>query len=112
MSVIHQFHTLRGLRDDSRAEGAGRSRDVRPLRLLRLLWHPRPRHLVLLAMLCGAAIAAAACSDDDTKSPTAPTGIPNVAGTWAGQYHIKNCTDTVNGAPGTLCASVTDSSTA
>jgi hypothetical protein len=63
-------------------------------------------------MLCGAAIAAAACSSDDTKSPTAPTGIPTVAGTWAGQYHIKNCTDTVNGVPGTLCATVTDSSTA
>lgn len=62
-------------------------------------------------MLCAAAIGAPACSSDTGNSPTTPTGIPTVAGTWAGQYHVKTCTDTVNGAPGTLCASVTDATT-
>jgi len=51
-----------------------------------------------------------ACSDSVT--PTNPTGVPNVAGVWSGTYHIKSCTDTINGAPGTLCATVTDSTTA
>ncbi len=63
---------------------------------------------ILLATVCGT-LGIAGCSDDsDNKSPTTPTGIPNVAGTWSGTYHIKQCTDTVNGAPGTLCATVTD----
>ena len=62
---------------------------------------------ILLAALCGT-LGMSACSDDSNKSPTTPTGIPNVAGTWTGTYHIKQCTDTVNGTPGTLCAAVTD----
>jgi hypothetical protein len=48
------------------------------------------------------------CGDDKTGSTTAPTGIPNVAGTWTGQYHIKACSDTINGAPGTVCAGFVD----
>jgi hypothetical protein len=66
------------------------------------------RHLVLLTLCGGMTIGASACSSDTTNSPTTPTGIPNVAGTWTGQYHIKACTDTVNGTPGTVCAAVVD----
>jgi hypothetical protein len=55
-----------------------------------------------------AGFGVAGCSDDNNTSPTTPTGIPKVAGTWSGQYHIKGCTDTVNGVPGTVCATVTD----
>ena len=64
-----------------------------------------------LAALCVIVGGVSGCSSDDNKSPTTPTGIPNVAGTWSGTYHIKQCTDTVNGAPGTLCATVTDPAT-
>jgi hypothetical protein len=62
----------------------------------------------LLGLLVVALCGIAGCSSDDNTSPTAPTGIPNVAGTWAGQYHIKACTDTVNGTPGTVCAGFLD----
>lgn len=64
-----------------------------------------------LAALCVIFVGVSGCSDDSNTSPTTPTGIPNVAGTWSGTYHIKQCTDTVNGAPGTLCATVTDPAT-
>lgn len=58
-----------------------------------------------LAALVPALIFTASCSDDVT--PTNPTGLPQVAGTWTGTYRIASCTDTLNGAPGTLCASLT-----
>jgi len=64
-----------------------------------------------LAALCVIFGGISGCSDDAKTSPTTPTGIPNVAGSWAGTYHIKQCTDTVNGAAGTLCATVTDPAT-
>ncbi len=53
------------------------------------------------------AMSVAGCSSDVT--PTNPTGTPSVAGTWAGTYHVKSCTDTINGAPGTVCPSLVDS---
>ncbi len=53
------------------------------------------------------AMSVAACSNDVT--PTNPTGIPSVAGTWAGTYHVKSCSDTINGAPGPVCPSLVDS---
>ena len=62
---------------------------------------------IILATL-GVTLGFSGCSDDSNTSPTTPTGIPNVAGTWTGTYHIKQCTDTVSGTPGTLCATVTD----
>ncbi len=61
--------------------------------------------LVGLAALVPALTLTASCSDDVT--PTNPTGLPQVAGTWTGTYRIASCTDTLNGAPGTLCASLT-----
>jgi hypothetical protein len=68
------------------------------------------RHLLRLLLLLSAVatLCGAACSSDNNPSPTTPSGIPNVAGTWAGQYHIKSCTDTINGTPGTLCATIVD----
>jgi hypothetical protein len=66
------------------------------------------RGLLLFGLLCGIAIGTTSCGDDNNTSPTSPTGIPTVSGTWTGTYHIKTCTDTVNGAPGTLCATVLD----
>jgi hypothetical protein len=70
--------------------------------------------MLLVAGLC---VSGSACSDSVT--PTNPSGIPNVAGTWSGTYHIKTCTDTINSATstinsgtGTLCATVVDSSSA
>src|SRR5690349_13274955 len=63
--------------------------------------------VLAIILACAALISTQACSDNKT-SPTTPTGIPNVAGTWTGTYHIKTCTDTVNGTPGTTCAAVTD----
>jgi hypothetical protein len=71
-------------------------------------------HQRLLFLLCATlclGLLVAGCSDDSDTSPTTPTGIPNVSGTWTGTYHIKQCTDTVNGAPGTLCSTVTDPAT-
>jgi hypothetical protein len=70
------------------------------------------RGCVLILALGGALFGLAGCSDDDeNKSPTNPTGIPVVSGSWSGTYHVKTCTDTVNGAAGTLCATVLDPAT-
>jgi hypothetical protein len=72
----------------------------------------RATHRLLpLLLSCGIALAAVSCSDDENKNPTTPTGIPTVSGTWSGTYHVKTCTDTVNGAAGTLCATVLDTGT-
>jgi hypothetical protein len=58
-----------------------------------------------------ALVGVAGCSGDNNTSPTTPTGIPSVAGTWTGKYHVKACTDTINGAAGTVCATVLDPAT-
>jgi hypothetical protein len=72
----------------------------------------RLRGLALVLALGASILATASCSnDDENKTPTSPTGIPTVSGTWSGTYHIKTCTDTVNGAAGTLCATVLDTAT-
>ena len=77
------------------------------------LLHPmRLLNGLILGLVLGAlVIGTASCSDDENKTPTNPTGIPTVSGTWTGTYHIKTCTDTVNGAAGTLCATVLDTTT-
>lgn len=68
--------------------------------------------MMFLLVVCGGlAIGGVACSSNTNTSPTTPTGIPGVAGTWTGQYHIKACTDTVNGTPGTVCTAVLDTGT-
>jgi hypothetical protein len=68
---------------------------------LRPLWRP----LVLAAILPGL-LFAASCDDDDV-TPTNPSGVAQVAGTWVGTFRIAACTDTLNGAPGTLCSTLT-----
>lgn len=73
---------------------------------LRFPRRPRVRQLLGLAALVPALIFTASCSDDDI-TPTNPSGVPQVAGTWTGTYRIATCTDTLNGAPGTLCANLT-----
>jgi hypothetical protein len=79
---------------------------------MRAIHHLLPlRAILLLTLLGGLAIASTSCGDDENKSPTTPTGIPTISGSWAGTYHIKTCTDTVNGAAGTLCATVLDTTT-
>jgi hypothetical protein len=69
------------------------------------LRRPGLRHLLGLAALIPALTLTASCSDSET--PTNPSGVAQVAGTWTGNFRIAACTDTLNGAPGTLCASLT-----
>jgi len=64
--------------------------------------------LLLWTIAIGGTLGAASCGDDTNSTPTNPTGIPTVSGTWSGQYHIKTCTDTINGAAGTVCAGFLD----
>lgn len=59
----------------------------------------------MLAALIPALIFTASCSDSET--PTNPSGLAQVAGTWSGTFRIAACTDTLNGAPGTLCTNLT-----
>lgn len=54
------------------------------------------------------ALSASGCSD--TETPTNPTGIPDVAGSWTGTYRIRTCTDTIAGAPGPVCGPLTGTS--
>ena len=61
-----------------------------------------------LAALIPALTFTASCSDSET--PTNPSGVAQVAGTWTGNFRIAACTDTLNGAPGTLCANLTGAS--
>jgi hypothetical protein len=79
-------------------------------RLSQRLFPRLPLRLVAGGLLA-ATLGVAGCSSDNNTSPTTPTGIPNVAGTWTGQYHIRVCTDTINGAAGTVCATVLDPAT-
>lgn len=50
----------------------------------------------------------ASCSDSET--PTNPSGVAQVAGTWTGNFRIAACTDTLNGAAGTFCANLVGAS--
>jgi hypothetical protein len=70
----------------------------------------RGRALVLPALLL-LAILAPACSDDDSSTPTNPTGIPNVAGAWSGAYRIKTCTETFAGTTGQTCPGLVGTAT-
>jgi hypothetical protein len=65
----------------------------------------RPRQLLALAALIPALSFTASCSDSET--PTNPSGVAQVAGVWTGNFRIAACTDTLNGAPGTLCSNLT-----
>jgi hypothetical protein len=69
------------------------------------LRRPGLRQLLGLAALIPALTLTASCSDDVT--PTNPSGVAQVAGTWTGNFRIASCTDTLNGAPGTLCTTLT-----
>jgi hypothetical protein len=60
--------------------------------------------LLGLAALLPALSFTASCSDDET--PTNPSGVARVAGTWTGNFRIAACTDTLNGAPGTFCTNL------
>jgi hypothetical protein len=64
--------------------------------------------LLGLAALLPALSFTASCSDSET--PTNPSGVAQVAGTWTGNFRIAACTDTLNGAPGTFCANLTGAS--
>lgn len=55
----------------------------------------------MLAALIPALMFTASCSDSET--PTNPSGVAQVAGTWTGTFRIAACTATVNGEPGTFC---------
>lgn len=63
------------------------------------------RQWLALGALLPALLIAGSC-DDDNDSPTNPSGVANVAGTWAGTFRIAACTDTLNGAPGTVCSTL------
>ena len=69
------------------------------------LRRPGLRRLLGLAALIPALSFTASCSDSET--PTNPSGLAQVAGTWTGNFRIAACTVTLNGAPGTLCANLT-----
>jgi hypothetical protein len=69
------------------------------------LRRPGWRQLLGLAALIPALTFTASCSDSET--PTNPSGVAQVAGTWTGNFRIAACTDTVNGVPGTLCTNLT-----
>jgi hypothetical protein len=68
------------------------------------LRRPGLRQLLGLAALIPALSFSASCSDSET--PTNPSGVAQVAGTWTGNFRIGSCTDTLNGAPGTFCANL------
>jgi hypothetical protein len=74
------------------------------------LRRPGLRQLLGLAALIPALSFTASCSDSET--PTNPSGVAQVAGTWTGNFRIASCTDTLNGAPGTLCANLTGTAVA
>lgn len=59
----------------------------------------------MLAALIPALIFTASCSDSET--PTNPSGVPQVAGTWTGTFRIAACTATLNGEPSTFCNNLT-----
>jgi hypothetical protein len=61
------------------------------------------RGIVLTALL-PALLMTASCEDSET--PTNPSGVAQVAGTWTGNFRVAACTDTLNGAPGTLCSTL------
>jgi hypothetical protein len=73
-------------------------------------WRGRWQGLALVALL-PALLITSAC-DDDNASPTNPSGVANVAGAWTGTFRIAACTDTLNGAPGTLCSTLTGATAA
>ena len=50
-----------------------------------------PCAIVLLALI---AAAASSCGEDEM--PTNPSGVPNVAGVYAGTYRIRTCTETAS----------------
>jgi hypothetical protein len=74
------------------------------------LRRPGLRQWLGLAALIPALSFTASCSDSET--PTNPSGLAQVAGTWTGTYRIAACTDTLNGAPGTLCTNLTSATAA
>jgi hypothetical protein len=61
------------------------------------------RLLALTTLLPGLLITA---SCEDSETPTNPSGVAQVAGTWTGNFRIAACTDTLNGNPGTLCTTL------
>jgi hypothetical protein len=71
---------------------------------LRFLRRPGLRQLAGLAALIPALTFTASCSDSET--PTNPSGVAQIAGTWTGNFRISSCTDTLNGAPGTFCSNL------
>jgi hypothetical protein len=58
--------------------------------------------LIGLTALLPGLLFTGSCSDSET--PTNPSGVAQVAGTWTGNFRIAACTDTLNGDPGTFCA--------
>jgi hypothetical protein len=63
-----------------------------------------PWRLLMFAALIPALTFTGSCSDSET--PTNPSGVAQVAGTWIGTFRIASCTDTLNGAPGTFCTNL------
>jgi hypothetical protein len=56
-------------------------------------------------LLLPLALIVAGCSDDSV-TPTNPSGIPNVAGTWTGAYRVKTCSEEFIGVTGTPPATI------
>jgi hypothetical protein len=69
------------------------------------LRRPGLRQLLGLAALIPALSFTASCSDSET--PTNPSGVAQISGTWTGNFRVASCTDTLNGAPGTFCTPLT-----
>jgi hypothetical protein len=65
-------------------------------------------HWLALTALLPGLLFTASCEDSET--PTNPSGVAQVAGTWTGTFRIAACTDTLNGAPGTMCSTLVGAS--
>jgi hypothetical protein len=65
------------------------------------LRRPGLSQMLGLAALIPALIFTASCSDSET--PTNPSGVAQIAGTWTGTFRIAACGHTLSGDPGTAC---------
>jgi len=59
------------------------------------------RQVLGLAALIPALIFTASCSDSET--PTNPSGVAQIAGTWTGTFRVAACGHTLSGDPTTFC---------